>query len=470
MSTPDLPFLTIVQLAEAYRRRDISPLEVTRAMLERIERIDPEVHAYITVTADFALRQAKQAEEALTGGEDLGPLHGVPVALKDLYATKAIRTTAHSKVLIDWLPEADSKAASRLHEAGAVLLGKLAMHEFAFGTTGFDLPFEPARNPWDLARVTGGSSSGSGAALAAGLCYGALGSDTGGSIRNPAALCGIVGLKPTYGRVSRRGVVPLSWSLDHVGPMARSVEDCALILQAIAGYDAEDPASADTPVPDYMQGLNDGVPGLRLGVPRDWFSEGEGTDPEVLPAFDAALNVLEGLGARVVSLDAKPFITARAALMLIMIAEAYAYHEQTLKTHPQDLSPAVRSRAREGAFISAADYINAQRARSVITSQLQALLKDVDVIASPSAAQPAERFEEQDLDRRYRLPSYTPVYNLTGLPAISVPCGFTSAGLPIGLQLAGRAFDEATVLRAAQAYESATDWHTHHPKWILPKE
>jgi aspartyl-tRNA(Asn)/glutamyl-tRNA(Gln) amidotransferase subunit A len=466
MSTPDLPFLTITRLAEAYRQRDISPLEVAEAMLERIERIDPKVHAYITVTADLALQQAKQAEEAFAGGEQLGPLHGVPVALKDLYATKGIRTTAHSKVLLDWVPEADSKAASRLHEAGAVLLGKLAMHEFAFGTTGFDLPFEPARNPWDLSRVTGGSSSGSGAALAAGLCFGALGSDTGGSIRNPAALCGIVGLKPTYGRVSRRGVVPLSWSLDHVGSMARSVADCALILQAIAGFDADDPASANVPVPDYMEGLNGGVRGLRLGVPRDWFSEREGTDAEVLDAFDAALNVLEGLGAQVVPLDAKPFIAARAALMLIMLTEAYAYHERTLKTHPEDLSAAVRNRAREGAFISAADYINAQRARSVITDQLQAVLKEVDVIASPAAAQPAERFEEQDPDRRYRLPSYTPVYNLTGLPAISMPCGFTGASLPIGLQLAGRAFEENTVLRAAHAYESATDWHTRHPVWV----
>jgi aspartyl-tRNA(Asn)/glutamyl-tRNA(Gln) amidotransferase subunit A len=463
MSTPDLPFLTISQLAEAYRQRDISPLEVTEAMLERIERIDSHVHAYITVTADFALGQAKQAEAAFALGQQLGPLHGVPVALKDLYATKGIRTTAHSKVLFDWLPESDSKAASRLHEAGAVLLGKLAMHEFAFGTTGFDLPFEPARNPWDLSRVTGGSSSGSGAALAAGLCYGALGSDTGGSIRNPAALCGIVGLKPTYGRVSRSGVLPLSWSLDHVGPMARSVADCALILQAIAGYDADDPASANVPVPDYIEGLNGGVRGLRLGVPRDWFSEGEGTDAEVLAAFDAALNVFERIGARLVPLDARPFIAARAALMLIMIAEAYAYHELTLKTRPLDLSSAVLNRAREGAFISAADYINAQRARSVITDQLKAALQEVDVIASPAAAQLAERFEEQDLDRRYRQPSYTPVYNLTGLPAISVPCGFTSAGLPIGLQLAGRPFEEASVLRVAQAYESATSWHTRHP-------
>lgn len=464
MSIPELPFLTITQLTAAIRKRDVSPLEVTQAMLERIERLNPEVHAFITVTSDLALQQAKEAEVELAKGMDLGALPGVPIALKDLYATKDIRTTAQSKVLLDWVPEADATATRRLREAGSVLLGKLTMHEFAFGMPGFDTPFEPARNPWDLSRVTGGSSSGSGAALAAGLCYGALGSDTGGSIRNPAATCGIAGIKPTYGRVSRTGVVPLSWSLDHVGPMARCVADCALMLQAIAGYDARDPASADVPVPDFTAELHAGIRGLRIGVPRGWFDEGDGTDAEVLAAFEAALGVFESLGARPVPLDAKPFIAARAANTIIMIAEAYAYHEQTLKIRPLHLSRGVRNRAREGAFISSADYIDAQRARSVIAAQLKAILSEVDVIASPAVPQPAETFEEQDPEKRYRLPSYTPVYNLTGLPAMSVPCGLTSAGLPIGLQLAGRAFDEATVLRVAQAYENATDWHTRHAR------
>jgi aspartyl-tRNA(Asn)/glutamyl-tRNA(Gln) amidotransferase subunit A len=463
MSGSELPFLTITEMAAAFRKKDLSPVEVTQAMLDRIERLDPKVHAFITVTGERSVEQAKQAEQALTQGKDSGPLQGVPVALKDLYATKGIRTTAHSKVLLDHVPEEDATATRQLHEAGSVLLGKLAMHEFAFGTPGMDTPFEPARNPWDMARVTGGSSSGSGAALAAGLCFGALGSDTGGSIRSPAALCGIAGIKPTYGRVSRHGVIPLSWTLDHAGPMARCVADCALLLQAIAGYDPKDPASTDVPVPDYSANLDLGIHGLRVGVPRDWFYEGDGTDPEVLTAFDEAVGVLESLGARVVPLHAKPFIAARAVLMPIMIAEAYAYHEQTLKVRPLDLGREVRNRAREGAFLSAADYINAQRARTVIATQMQEILAEVDVVASPTASQPAEKFGEQDPEKRYRVPSYTPVYNLTGLPAMSIPCGFTSAGLPIGLQLAGRAFDEAMVLRVASAYESATTWQTRHP-------
>jgi aspartyl-tRNA(Asn)/glutamyl-tRNA(Gln) amidotransferase subunit A len=462
--TNDLAFLTITDLARAIHSREVSPTEVTRAMLERIERVDPRINSYITITSDLALQQAKQAEQDLVSGKDAGPLHGVPIALKDLYATKGIRTTGHSKVLADWIPDEDATATTLLREAGAVLLGKLAMHEFAFGVPAFDTPFPPARNPWGTEHITGGSSSGSGAALAAGLCYGALGSDTGGSIRSPAALCGVAGIKPTYGRTSRAGVLPLSWSLDHVGPMARSVADCAVMLQAIAGYDPKDPASADVAAPDFTSTLNDGVAGLRIGVPRDWFSEGDGTHSEVLAAFQAALEVLAGQGAQIVDVDSSPFINARAANTIIMISEAYAYHEDTLKTRPQDLSSGVRNRAREGAFLTAADYVDAQRARGVLANQVRNIMRDVDVIASPAAPQPAETFEEQDPDARYRMPSYTPVFNLTGLPAMSVPCGFSSDGFPIGLQIAGRAFDEATVLRVGHAYEGATDWHRRHPE------
>jgi aspartyl-tRNA(Asn)/glutamyl-tRNA(Gln) amidotransferase subunit A len=388
----------------------------------------------------------------------------VPIALKDLYSTKGIRTTAHSKVLLDNIPEADSTATRLMREAGTVLLGKLAMHEFAFGAPGFDTPFPPARNPWNREHVTGGSSSGSGAALAAGLCFGSLGSDTGGSIRGPAGLCGIVGLKPTYGRTSRAGVLPLSWSLDHVGPMARSVADCALILQAIAGYDPTDPASADVPVGDYSAGLGKGLAGLRIGVPRDWLQENEGVSPDMLAAFEAALGVLESLGAKLTTVDSAPFIAARNANTLIMIAEAYAYHEETLRTRPQDLSEGVRSRVREGAYISGPDYVFAQRARGVIRAQVQTILREVDLIASPTWPQEAEAFARLDPDQRYRQPTFQAPFNLTGLPAISVPCGFSGNGLPLGLQLAGRAFEEATVLQAADAYEAATDWHTRHPE------
>ena len=459
----DTSYLSMAEAGRLVRARELSPVELTQHCLDRIAAIDPSINSFVTVTPDLAMEQAKAAEADILAGRDRGPLHGVPIALKDLYATRGIRTTAHSKVLLDWLPDEDATTTAKLAEAGTVLLGKLAMHEFAFGSPGFDTPFPPARNPWNREHVTGGSSSGSGAALAAGLCYGALGSDTGGSIRSPAALCGIAGIKPTYGRVSRAGVVPLSWSLDHAGPMARTVEDCALMLAAIAGYDAKDPASADVPVGDYTGHLNDGVQGLRLGVPRAWYNENEGTEAEVMSAFDAALTVLEGLGAELVEVESEPFINSRAVNSTILIAEAYAFHEETLECQRQDFGAGVRNRVLTGAFLSAADYIQAQRARSVLIGQLRAVLGRVDAIVSPAAARPASSFAEFDPDTAFKTPSFTNPFNLSGLPAISVPCGFSSATLPIGLQIAGRAFDEATVLRIAHAYEQATSWHKQRP-------
>jgi aspartyl-tRNA(Asn)/glutamyl-tRNA(Gln) amidotransferase subunit A len=460
----ELQYASIADIASLIHKREVSPVELAQAQLDRIAALDPRVNSYLTVTGDLALAQARESEAELASGKDRGALHGVPIALKDLYATQGVRTTAHSKVLETWVPDTDATTTRLLREAGTVLLGKLAMHEFAYGGPTTDTPFPPARNPWDLAHVTGGSSSGSGAALAAGLCYGALGSDTGGSIRTPAALCGVVGLKPTYGRVSRSGVVPLSWSLDHAGPMARTVEDCALLLQAIAGHDPKDAACSDMPVLNYTAGLAMGVAGLRVGVPRSWLSEREGTDGDVLAAFEAALKQLERLGARIVDIDGQPFIDARQVNTLILTAEAYTYHEPTLRTHAEDIGFMLRNRLREGAFLTAADYANAMRARTVLCERINAMLRDVDLIASPAAPQPAETFEDFDAESRFRYPSYTAAFNLTGLPAISVPCGFTSAGLPIGLQMASRAFEEATVLRAANAYERSQDWVTRHPE------
>ena len=463
MVSTDTRYLSLSEASELLRRREASPVDLTRACLDQIEATDEKINAFITVTAERALAQAREAETELAQGADRGPLHGIPIALKDLYATKGVRTTAHSRVLLEWVPEEDATSTALLQRAGTVLLGKLAMHEFAFGTPTFDGPFPPARNPWNPEHVTGGSSSGSGAALAAGLCYGALGSDTGASIRSPAALCGIAGLKPTYGRVSRYGVVPLSWSLDHVGPMARTVADCALLLQAIAGHDGKDPASADVAVPDFSAALGDGVRGMRLGVPREWLDEAEGTEAEVRAAFEAALKVLEDGGAKLVDVESEPFVNARAANSIILIAEAYAYHEAMLKERPQDFGAGVRDRVRTGAFVSAADYIQAQRARSAIVAQVNAILGRVDVIVSPSVSKPAATFAEMDPDAAYKTPQFFNPFNLTGLPAISVPCGFSSSGLPLGLQIAGRAFDEATVLRVANAYEGATPWHDMHP-------
>lgn len=462
-TTTDLCYLSITEAAVGLRRKEYSPVELTQAVLARIKAVDGRLHSYITVTEELALEHARAAERELSSGTDKGPLHGIPIALKDLYQTKGIRTTAHSKVLLDWIPTEDSECTVRLAKAGTVLLGKLAMHEFAFGGPGPDQAFPPARNPWNTDHIPGGSSSGSGAALAAGLCHGSLGSDTGGSIRGPASLCGIAGLKPTYGRVSRYGVVPLSWSLDHAGPMARTVEDCALLLQAISGYDPRDAACADVPVPDYRAGLSKGVAGLRIGVPRSWFSEGEGTNAETLAAVEAASVQLEKLGAKAVELDGTPFINARKANTIILVAEAYAYHEPVLQTKRELFGSSVRKRVLEGAFLSAADYVNAQRARAALNTQIRANFQQVDLFVHPTSARPASTFEGYDPREADRVPSYTNPYNLTGLPAISIPCGFTRAGLPIGLQIAGRPFDEAMVLAVAHAYEQATEWHTKRP-------
>ncbi len=463
MSSADTQFLSISEAAQMLRRHEVSAFELTQACLDRIEKIDPRINSFITVTGELALEQAELADVELAAGKDRGPLQGIPVALKDLYMTNGIRTTAHSKVLQDWVPDQDATTTHKLREAGAVLVGKLAMHEFAFGAPVFDTPFPPARNPWNVDHVTGGSSTGSGAALAAGLCFGSLGSDSGGSVRNPASQCGIVGLKATYGRVSRHGLIPLGWSVDHAGPMARTVGDTALLLQAIAGPDSNDPASANEPVPNFSSGLGDGVRGLRFGVPRQWLDEGAGTAPDVREAFESALEVLRSLGARIEDVDSAPFIESRPANTMILTAEAYAIHELTLQTRPQDLSKHLRTRLREGAFISAADYIQAQRARTTITDQIQTILTEHDAILSPTTPGPGEAFDDFGKEVRYSVPSFTIPGNLTGLPAISVPCGFTPEGLPIGLQIAGRAFDEASILRIAHAFEEATPWNERHP-------
>lgn len=454
--------LSITQLAAAFRKGEASPVEATQVCLDRIARLDGGLNAFLTVTGELALSQAKAAQEALARGE-AGVLVGVPVALKDLYATRGIRTTAHSKVLADWIPDEDATATVRMREAGTVLLGKLAMHEFAFGGPDKESAFPPARNPWNPDHIPGGSSSGSGTALAARMCFGSLGSDTGGSIRNPANFCGVAGIKPTYGRVSRHGVVPLSWSLDHCGPLARTVEDCAILLQAIAGHDPLDAASARVDVPDYRAAIGASVKGLRLGVPRSWFDEGEGVDPEIVAAFEEALRALKDAGVSLVDIDGKPFGEARAANMTILIAEAYAYHEPNLATQPQNFGPAVLNRVREGAMLSAADYIQAQRARATVSQLVGAVMTQVDAVVSPSGPRTASAFATHDPDGTYKVPSFTNVFNLTGLPAMSIPCGFSSAGLPLGLQIAGRAFEEPTVFRLAHAYEQATDWHTRVP-------
>lgn len=452
--TTELCYLTIHEAGPLLKSRKLSPVELTRAFLDRIEQLDGTLHAYITLLRDRALAEARAAETEILRGDYKGPLHGIPIALKDLYDTQGIRTTASSRVMADRVPAEDATATACLASAGAVLLGKLAMHEFALGGPDPSCGFPLARNPWNLDHIPGGSSSGSGTAVAAGLCMGSLGSCTGGSIRGPASYCSIVGLKATYGRVSRYGVVPLSWTLDHCGPMTWTVEDTALMLQAIAGYDPRDPTSSRAPVPDYAASLRDDIRGLTIGVPRHFFfSDDPRINREILAVVETALKALEELGARVEEVTVPSLRYAGAAQPVIMLSEACAYHAQNLRSKPEEFGDMVRARFRTGGLFSSADYVQAQRVRNVVKRDFAQVLQRVDLIASPTMSNPAPAFEGIDAMTTSRNPSFTGPYNLTGMPAISVPCGFTANGLPVGLQLAGKPFDEPTVLRAAYTYQ-----------------
>jgi aspartyl-tRNA(Asn)/glutamyl-tRNA(Gln) amidotransferase subunit A len=463
MSRDELASMTIGRLAEMMRKREVSPVEVTDAVLTRIAKLEARLKAYITVTEMEARNAAKAAEHAILAGHYLGPLHGIPAAVKDIMFTKGIRTTAASKILATFVPDHDAAVVERLKRAGAVIVGKANTHEFALGVV-----TPPTRNPWDTDRIPGGSSGGSGAAVAASLCIAALGSDTGGSIRIPAACCGIVGLKPTYGRVSRYGVLPLSWSLDHVGPMTKTVEDAALLLSVIAGPDPRDAATLDRPVPDYARALTGEVRGVRLGLPKEHFFEL--LDPEVEAAVREAIRVLERLGARLEEVSI-PHLKYQAAInTTIALSEAACYHEHYLRTRADDYNPDVRLLLEMGTFMLAADYVKAQRLRTLLRRDYDEALKRVDVIVHPSLPVPATKVgqttvqigdtTETVLSAMVRL---NRPGNQTGLPVISVPCGFTAAGLPIGLGITGKPWAEATVLRVAHAYEQHTAWLERRP-------
>jgi aspartyl-tRNA(Asn)/glutamyl-tRNA(Gln) amidotransferase subunit A len=455
----EIAYATIAELGARYRKRDLSPVEVTQALLARIEKLDPILHAFVTLTAERALADARAAEEALGKG-DSRPLLGIPVAHKDIYLTRGIRTTGGSALLADWVPDEDSTCVARWRDAGTVLLGKLITHEFAFGLQMPGHRFPAARNPWNLDHIPGGSSSGSGAALAAGLVVGATGSDTGGSIRGPAAFCGIVGLKPTYGRASRAGVLSLSWTLDHTGPMARTVQDCAYLLQGFAGHDPADPASSRAPVHDYVAPIGREVRGVKIGVPRNYFFDG--VDPEVGRAFEDALGTLRKLGAEVRDVQI-PSMAGAPSFLLILMAEAYAYHERDLREHPELYGEVLRERILTGALVTASEYMQAQRIRAEICRETAEVMNSVDVLATPTAVKPATPFAQaQNPDFGFPR-SNMPPFNLTGLPTLALPCGFSSSGLPLSLQLAGRAFEEGMVLRVGHAYEQATAWHTRRP-------
>ena len=454
MTQTDLCYLTMREAGHLLKRRKLSPVELTRAFLNRVEQLDGTLQSYITVLADRAMSEARTAEAEILRGEYRGPLHGIPIALKDLYDTQGVRTTASSRVMANRIPTEDATTTARLAAAGSILLGKLAMHEFALGGPDPTCGFPLARNPWNLDHIPGGSSSGSGAAVAAGLCMGSLGSCTGGSIRGPASHCSIVGLKPTYGRVSRYGVVPLSWTLDHCGPMTWTVEDTAVMLQAIAGYDPKDPTSSRAPVPDYTASLVEDVKGLTIGVPRHFFfADDPAIDRENLAVVETALKTLQELGARIVEVTIPSLHYAGAVQPVIMLSEAFAYHARKLRSKPEEFGDMVRARFRMGALFTSGEYVQAQRVRNVIKREFAHVMQQVDLIASPTMSNPAQAFKNVDVMTTARMPSFTGPYNVTGMPAISVPCGFTSGGLPIGLQLAGKPFDEPTVLRAAYTFQ-----------------
>ena len=465
-ATPtELCYMTIAQAAPLLRDGQLSPVELTRAFLARIEAIDGRLNSYVTLLPERALAQARAAEAEILRGDYRGPLHGIPIGLKDLYDTAGILTTAMSRVTPDRVPTEDATTVARLNQAGTILLGKLAMHEFALGGPDFTSLFPPARNPWNLAHIPGGSSSGSGAAVAAGLCMGALGSDTGGSIRGPASMCGIVGIKPTYGRVSNFGVVPLSWSQDHCGPMTWTVADNALMLQALAGHDPKDPTTSTAPVPDYSAALRDGIAGMTIGVPRRYFFEsGPDVAPETLAAIEGALEVMAELGATVRDVDLPHVEQSRAANQTIMMGEAFAYHEHNLKTRREDYGAMVRDRFLLGGMLTISDYVQAQRVRSLIKREMADALREVDVLVTPTSPKPAAALEGYSGGATLTGPSFTGPFNASGIPAISTPGGFSSDGLPIGLQIAGKPFDEATVLRVAYAYEQAARWFERRPE------
>jgi aspartyl-tRNA(Asn)/glutamyl-tRNA(Gln) amidotransferase subunit A len=457
-----MPILqTIVELSPRLRRREVSPVELTRGCLDRIEELNPALNVFITVMAESALAEARAAEDEIFRGDWRGPLHGIPVALKDILDTAGTRTTAASELYQSRVPAEDAEVVQRLRRAGAVILGKNNLHEFAYGGSSLVSFFGDVHNPWNAAHIAGGSSGGSAAAVAAGLCYAAIGTDTAGSIREPAALCGCVGIKPTFGRVSTRGVIPLSWSLDHVGPIAATVGDAAAVLQAIAGYDALDVNSVDVRVSDYVSGLGDAVKLLRVGVPRAYFYDD--LDPEVRAAVELALAVIRTLVAEVREVQLADMRIEVPTDRTVQAAESFAFHAENVGRTPELYQPETLRRIRSGENISAAEYILRRRELEEVRRRAQDIFADVDLLVTPTTPLPAPAIADLKKDSDELRPAElmllrnTRPFNVWGLPAVSVPCGFTKSGLPIGLQIAGPHWREDLVLTLAQTYESAVN-------------
>jgi aspartyl-tRNA(Asn)/glutamyl-tRNA(Gln) amidotransferase subunit A len=472
MDSKGLCYFSAGELSRLIRKRKVSPVEVVKAHLARIEALEPLLNSFITLLPEQAVEEARLAEHEIESGQYRGPLHGIPIGLKDLFYVKGVRNTSGSKIFDHFIPDHDSTIALKLKDAGAILLGKLNLHQFAYGPTGENPDYGNMHNPWDTKRIPGGSSGGSASATASGQCTLAMGTDTGGSIRIPSAVCGLVGLKPTYGRLSRYGITVLSWSQDHPGPMTRTVEDCALVMNAVAGYDPRDPSSANMSIPDFTKSLTENIKGLRVGVPKEPFEDP--VDSEVEHFVRSAIELLSKLGATIHEMSWPMYHESKAISSTILMAEATAYHSQLMKRQGSRLDPKVRLRLEAGLLISAVDYIQAQRARRLFYQQSCDLFKNVDLLAGPTVPITACNIGTEEVQIGNTLLGVIPLltqhtrpYNLNGFPAITVPCGFSRNGLPVGFQLAGKPFDEAMVLRAAFAYEQATEWHQRRP--LIPK-
>jgi Asp-tRNA(Asn)/Glu-tRNA(Gln) amidotransferase A subunit family amidase len=456
-------FPTIAEAAKLIAAKQLSPVELTRGCLDRVKKLDPTLHSFLLVTEERAMADAKAAEARMMSSTLKGPLDGIPIGHKDIYNTAGIRTTAHSKLLEHNVPTEDSVVVSKWAQAGSVLMGKLATHEFAIGGPSFDLPWPPARNPWNPDHFTAGSSSGTGAAVAAGLVLGGTGSDTGGSIRGPAALCGIAGIKPTYGLSSRRGVLPLSQTLDHTGPMAWTVQDCALLLQAMAGHDPFDPASANRPVANFTADLDKGAKGLRIGVIRHFHEVDHPVSAATKQGIEDALDIFAAQGAEIRDVTVSPMMDYNAPGWVILTAEAYAVHEPWLKERFNDYGELMRDRLAFGALLKASEYVQALRRRRVLCLEMQAAMADLDILITASAPAEAPKINEVPKWAMFEKPNFTMPFNLTGLPALSLCSGYGVGGLPVSMQIIGKPFAEATVFQAGHAYETATTWRSKRP-------
>ncbi|MEJ0018634.1 MAG: amidase [Acetobacteraceae bacterium] len=463
------PILTIAEAAKLIAAKKLSPVELAKDCIARMEALDDTLHAFILPTQDRALSDARAAETRMMAGALKGPLDGIPIGHKDIYCTAGIRTTGHSKQLQDNVPAKDAFTVAKWAEAGTVMMGKLATHEFAMGGPSFDLPWPPPRNPWNPEHFTGGSSSGTGAAVASGMVLGGSGSDTGGSIRNPAALCGLAGIKPTYGRVSRAGVLPLSQSMDHAGPLAWTVEDCAILLQAMAGYDPADPACADKPVPDYVSDIGKGVKGLRIGVVRHFFEKDNPVSPATRAGIDHALDVFEHLGAEISDVTLSPMADYHACGWLIIAAEAFAVHEPWLKTKFNDYGELLRDRLALGGFVRGSDYVQALRRRRLLCEELKTAMASYDILVSASQPTEAPKITEVGRWATIEKPSLSIPFNLTGYPAMSVCTGFGAGGLPVAIQLIAKPFAEQMLFQTAHAYEMAIGNRKRRPMMELAK-